>query len=1293
MDVDALIAAGEENVIKCDWGDGLNIGFVGTFDGKGHVIDGMSIEGQYNAFVVTMNKDGYIKNVAFTNAVVNTMTSLLVRAGGGNYENIYIEYAKFIGSDKDSEEVSATLWRNGGDGYPTSIKNVVIDFAKAEISGRVISVGNLNKPKGDFTDIYVIGNTEILASTDGKGDPAANAKVKAYADYAAFLAENGEGVKEWSAMWKNNGKLFLPASVYAYYDTEIAFTNQETQIGKGAQLTLAAKGRWVEYSLAEAYEGVTIEGNVLKVALDAPSDNIIVVATSLVNAEKTARLELAIKKEIVIEGEQLVALNRNALVTIDLDDASETFEAVYVDGEKIDATAEITDGKLTVNKAFYAALTRGVREIKVLTNKSIYSYSAKVVDYAVATLDELKGWWNANWANARERKSETHIGEFGDVIIDRTFIDDYIVIEADIDATGYDPGVIHLMSDATKKIINANGDTKDYWYDYVFTGTIEGNGHVINGLRGTQHGFLRALWTGGVVKDLSLTGMWFSGSAWACVFSNSVFGTLENCYFEIYGNSSSGDAGFATSFVGDYGRLANVKNVVAYIHDRREATTQSFGISKAIYGDVDGLYVVNTQSNGKAAEAGVNTGFYLYNSVAEMAAAVTEVPAGFGDEWTIFNSGLLMTKKAAAVYEAKYGANALAITTESEYMVNQDIVLAATLGGASANVAWAVEGLAETDYTLNGNTLVVTNTALNGTNFKIIATIYGEYGIYRYTAEKQITLDGVIERHTAEEYKAVDVDMGLKINTSAVVEQAASANLDITQIYSEKMAANEVAVTVDGTSIYNGVLAFEEGADKVLALDLTSETFAKKGSRNIEVVFAYSADGVNYEYHLPVIVKAEVEINNTITSDTSNGKHIMSYMDAAKLKSILESYPAATYNFTGNLDMKGGTLQVVNEFSGVINGNGYAITNAVLHYATDAENSNYMPRFIRTNNGIIRNLSIEITDFNFNAGNGRIGFVHVNNGTIDNVYLSMVVKTLTNGRFVTDTYDKPTDTNSGVSIAGLVQLNNGTISNCVVNMSRTSENNVVDNTTSLIASENQGTVAHSYAVLNNMNAKGVMKGKVEGFTEVADMAALFKAEDFSAEDGWNASWRYEYGGYWHGQYSLEGKLPVLTYNESDKINPNTKVFSGYTIDQAETEAFGSTVYKVSDMVGVLSEGTRSKAAIVWTQKDLYRNYDKIWFAVKVTTACNFLQLDSNLNNGYYIELPANTWLYFYIDLAAGKAYYSFDKVNYTQYKDHAYFTRAWGDTIQIFNMYRVHPTDTTVSYDIYVSDYYCEMAK
>ncbi|MBO6263360.1 MAG: hypothetical protein J6N93_03670 [Clostridia bacterium] len=845
------------------------------------------------------------------------------------------------------------------------------------------------------------------------------------------------------------------------------------------------------------------------------------------------------------------------------------------------------------------------------------------------------------------------------------------------------------MSDATKKIVNAEGKTDYYWYDYVFNGTIEGNGHVINGLRGTQHGFLRVLWTEGVVKDLSLTGMWFSGSAWACVFSNSVFGTLENCYFEIYGDTTAGEAGFATSYVGSNERKSNVKNVVAYIHDRRDGLSEKAGISGNIYGDVDGLYVVNTQSSGNAKKYGINDGYYFFNSIAEMAAAVTEVPEGFGDEWTIFNSGLLMTKKAAAVYEAKYGANALAITTESEYKVNQDIVLAATLGGASANVAWAVEGLAATDYTLNGNTLVVTNAALNGTNFNIIATIYGEYGIYRYTAEKQITLNGIIERHSAEEYNAVDIDMGLTINSSSQVEQAASANLDIEQIYNENMAANEVAVTVDGTAIYNGVIAFEEGANKVLALDLTSETFAKKGSRNLEVLFAYSADGVNYEYHLPVIVKAEVDINNKIT-------------DSANLKSILESYPAATYNFTSNIDLNGGTLKVVNEFNGVINGNGYAITNAKLHYVTDPEKydvvssstgaviESYSPRFIRTNNGIIRNLSIEIIDFNFNGGNGRVGFVHVNNGTIDNVYLSMVVNTLTYDNTIRD-HSSPTSTNSLNSVAGLVQLNNGTISNCIVSMSRTTEKNVGNNTTSLIASENAGTITNSYAVLNNMNAKGVLKGTISGFTEVADMAALFKVEDFSADNGWDSSWRYVYGGYWHGQYSLEGKLPVLTYNESDHINTITKVFSASlsTVDDEETTAFGSTVYKVSDMVGVLSEGTHSKAAIVWTQKDLYHQYDKIWFAAKVTVDCKFMKL-SDYN---YINLSANTWVYIYIDLASGKAYYSFDKETYTQYPDHAYFKRSYGNGIRIFNMYRVHPTDTTVSYDIYVSDYYCELAK
>ena len=114
-----------------DWGAGKAAGFQGVFDGKGHSIDGMTINGQYSGFIITMGVNGIAKNVAFTNLTVGSEAGLFERGGnGGLVENVYIEL-KAMGNGVSNN--ATKLISMQGHGH-TNVKNIIVNVTNCDFS-------------------------------------------------------------------------------------------------------------------------------------------------------------------------------------------------------------------------------------------------------------------------------------------------------------------------------------------------------------------------------------------------------------------------------------------------------------------------------------------------------------------------------------------------------------------------------------------------------------------------------------------------------------------------------------------------------------------------------------------------------------------------------------------------------------------------------------------------------------------------------------------------------------------------------------------------------------------------------------------------------------------------------------------------------------------------------------------------------------------------------------------------------------------------------------------------------
>ena len=117
-----------EGAFQEDWGKGIKAGFKGVFDGDGHYIDGLCTTGEYSSFIVTMG-GGTIKNVAFINAGIGSMASLVADRGYGAFENIYVQ-VKYMesGTASGGDTVTMVVMRNHNPVTYAGMTNVLVDF-------------------------------------------------------------------------------------------------------------------------------------------------------------------------------------------------------------------------------------------------------------------------------------------------------------------------------------------------------------------------------------------------------------------------------------------------------------------------------------------------------------------------------------------------------------------------------------------------------------------------------------------------------------------------------------------------------------------------------------------------------------------------------------------------------------------------------------------------------------------------------------------------------------------------------------------------------------------------------------------------------------------------------------------------------------------------------------------------------------------------------------------------------------------------------------------------------------
>ena len=388
------------------WTDSSKYGFKGVFDGKGHVVKGMTIKAIFTngsgGFVGCLNTVGIIKNVSFTDAGVYENNGFICSYGGGLIENVEIVFSK-IGYGFPTRDLDKTSARKMGAFFSfnasatATVRNCVVDAARAEIAYKKGAVGNiaLGTSGGKVENLIVVGGAEEYADCFGTG---------AYAFTYAELVKSGACRAAVSALgdeWASvNGIPFLKARLDTVgKDDPIAFVSDADEVYAGNRITLKLNNRYAYAESTELPDGATLAGDMLVLSESVKNGTATFKATSLLNGTTVTRTVTinAAKPADVTQTSRIILPAQNG-AEIDLSFASSVLGdsvTLYIadeDGDVYLGNAPVLAGKVSVNASALkdklgdrtlVAYTRKTGECKRITA------TVKTVTKVLTTADDV----------------------------------------------------------------------------------------------------------------------------------------------------------------------------------------------------------------------------------------------------------------------------------------------------------------------------------------------------------------------------------------------------------------------------------------------------------------------------------------------------------------------------------------------------------------------------------------------------------------------------------------------------------------------------------------------------------------------------------------------------------------------------------------------------------------------------------------------------------------------------------------------------------------------------------------
>ncbi len=454
-----------------DWTNGLVHGFQGVFDGKGHNVDGLSIdEGtECGGLFGVLNAKGCVRNASFTNASVAANSGLICVAGAGTIENVYIQYSSIGAGSLHPSQVrySGTFFQQGVD-VGASVIDCIIDISKAKFSNSQY-VQAMGDPNVEYQRVFVIGGGETIRATAGVSST--------YENLREFIDDKSVQMmiqKLNPDFWSVEGGVALPAGLYSQLSlvpVEFVSGNVEKVVA-GTSYNLSANTDYVKY-VAEA-EGVDIVGNMLTVDKTvANGSKIRVKAVSLFDETNFAQIEFT-----VLSVENITDFTQeNKLAYVDLTTKAVNFTDFNgsIDANKVLYYIDENDNGMNVGEL------SGRGTLTAVTEEGLFTFHYRAVTKIINTLDDLR---------ALTYKGVNIEGEY--------------ILGGNIDAAG---GSI-------------SGGATHYNGTVGFMGVLDGRGYTISNLVVSGYGIFGAL-ANATVENINFEAVAIGG----CLFAYNTFDT------------------------------------------------------------------------------------------------------------------------------------------------------------------------------------------------------------------------------------------------------------------------------------------------------------------------------------------------------------------------------------------------------------------------------------------------------------------------------------------------------------------------------------------------------------------------------------------------------------------------------------------------------------------------------------------------------------------------------------------------------------------------------------------------
>lgn len=397
-------------------------GFRGVFDGRGYTIANMKLIGNTTnkGFITLLHREGTIKNLAFTDAVIGDGSSFLTATGAGTIENVYVQaasqgkgvtdggvmrYSGFAYGSADTNDMANNV--------PT-LKNVFFVSNVASSVTDATAIGGGVFGKNMFNGVVSVSSAADAFGTAVSGVDKDNVGYNVYNTFGAL--KNAElDFSTWEGdFWALKNGLPYPKKFAAnpgVQDADLLETHPNDEATVGDTLTYKLKNAASTVSVSGGTANFTsaVDFTVTPAQTDNVKQNVTVTVTNAYDPTKmqTHTVIVTMKLEMVKAVADSTQRNNSDTIDVDLSDTAANGFYVNLDGR-------ITDGNVTVKSVALGNKDVDLQYIRYVSGKLNVQKAAYTGDNAL--------YGEQKFTATLETDSTVYVVEadiiFADVIID-----------------------------------------------------------------------------------------------------------------------------------------------------------------------------------------------------------------------------------------------------------------------------------------------------------------------------------------------------------------------------------------------------------------------------------------------------------------------------------------------------------------------------------------------------------------------------------------------------------------------------------------------------------------------------------------------------------------------------------------------------------------------------------------------------------------------------------------------------------------------------------------------------------